>query len=100
MYSQCLILGFSVVGIFALDKTINSYYSTIDRIAENLHIVELGVKDLIENSVKAVWQVCHADRGRSGPATVSASEPAGRAEMICRPNLPLEEFLWEGAGER
>ena len=55
MYSQCLILGFSVVGIFALDKTINSYYSTIDRIAENLHIVELGVKDLIENSVKDVW---------------------------------------------
>lgn len=46
---------FGVVSIFALDRTINSYYSTICRIAEKLHIVELGVKDLIENSMKAVW---------------------------------------------
>ena len=46
---------FGVVSIFALDRTINSYYSTICRIAGKLNIVELGVKDLIENSVKAVW---------------------------------------------
>ena len=55
MYSQCLISWLSVVSIFALDRTINSYYSTICRIAGKLNIVELGVKDLIENSVKDVW---------------------------------------------
>ena len=46
---------FGVVSIFTLDRTINSYYSTICRIAGKLNIIELGVKDLIENSVKAVW---------------------------------------------